>query len=341
MSRYYRSLLMACLVLASIVVTLGAYVRLSDAGLGCPDWPGCYGKWIGVPDEAHEVVAAESAFPNAPVEVPKAWKEMIHRYAASLLGLGILGLAAAAWSRNRTEAVWTRLLVVLVLIQGALGMWTVTLLLKPVIVTLHLIGGLTVLSILLGLTWRAWVPPSTRTMPAGLAAPAWLMVAIVAFQISLGGWTSSNYAAMACPDYPQCQQAWVPEMDWSHAFVFQRELGQTASGEGLPIAALVAIHWTHRWFAMVVVACALWLAWRLIRAHAALKPYALALVGAVGLQWGIGVLNVYLQWPLGLAVLHNTGAALLLAVALVIALRLSGAGASATQTLEAVAPSKG
>ena len=121
MSRYYRSLLMACLVLASIVVTLGAYVRLSDAGLGCPDWPGCYGKWIGVPDEAHEVVAAESAFPNAPVEVPKAWKEMIHRYAASLLGLGILGLAAAAWSRNRTEAVWTRLLVVLVLIQGALA----------------------------------------------------------------------------------------------------------------------------------------------------------------------------------------------------------------------------
>ena len=319
----YKALLIVSLVLAAIVVTLGAYVRLEDAGLGCPDWPGCYGHWVGIPDAAHEVSAAESAFPHAPVEAGKAWKEMIHRYAASVLGLCIIGLTFLGWKRSSSDAFWTRFLLVLVIVQGALGMWTVTLLLKPVIVTLHLLGGLSVLAILLGLAWRERMPAaSTLNFPRLRWAVA-LVLGLVMVQIALGGWTSTNYAAMACPDYPTCKQSWIPSMDWEHAFVLTRELGQTATGEGLPLDALVAIHWTHRWFAMVVVVAVLLVGWRLMMAHQRLVGYGLAMIGAVLLQWAIGVANVWLEWPLLLAVLHNTGAALLLTVVLATVVRLS------------------
>ena len=320
-SFYQKLLLIACLT-AACVVTLGAYVRLSDAGLGCPDWPGCYGKLVGVPVHAHEVDAAQQAFPDTPVEAPKAWKEMIHRYLAGGLGLMILGLLIAAW-RERRALGWPIALVLLVAFQAALGMWTVTLLLKPVIVTLHLIGGLCTLAILVGLWWHLRLqqrPNQLSARPQSLQLWAWLVFVLVVCQIILGGWTSTNYAAMACPDYPMCQAQWVPSMDWEHAFTINRELGQTAAGEGLPMTSLVAIHWLHRWFAIVVVLCVAALGWRLLRQG--WRAYGMALMHVVLLQWLIGVSNVWLQWPLTLAVLHNTGAVLVLLVTLVTALSL-------------------
>jgi cytochrome c oxidase assembly protein subunit 15 len=318
----YQRLLWIALLTAACVVTLGAYVRLSDAGLGCPDWPGCYGKLVGVPEHDHEIDAAQEAYPHAPVEAPKAWKEMIHRYLAGGLGLMILGVAVAAW-RERRPLFWPFALVLLVAFQAALGMWTVTLLLKPVIVTLHLLGGLTTLGILFGLWWLQ--RPQSSHVPnlpsaAQFTRAAWLVLALVIVQISLGGWTSTNYAAMACPDYPMCQGQWLPDMDWQHAFTINRELGQTASGDGLPLASLVAIHWLHRWLAIVVVAALVWLGWRLMRAG--WRANGMALMHVVALQWLIGVSNVWLQWPLSLAVLHNTGAALVLLTVLATLMRV-------------------
>lgn len=322
MKSVYRTWLLIALITAACVVTLGAYVRLSDAGLGCPDWPGCYGKLVGVPKHPHEVEAAQQAFPTAPVEVPKAWKEMIHRYLAGALGLMILAVAWAA-RRERRPVAWPYALVLLVIFQAALGMWTVTLLLKPVIVTLHLLGGLTTFGILLGLWWQERLrqrPPALSAAPIRLLPWAWALLALVAMQITLGGWTSTNYAAMACPDYPMCQGVWVPEMDWEHAFTINRELGQTAAGDGLPLHSLVAIHWLHRWIAIVVVAALVFMGWRLRRLG--WQAYGMAMMHTVLLQWLIGVSNVWLQWPLGLAVLHNTGALLVLSAVLVTALSL-------------------
>jgi len=231
----YTRLLWIALLTAACVVTLGAYVRLSDAGLGCPDWPGCYIKQVGVPEHEHEIDAAQEAFPHAPVEAPKAWKEMIHRYLAGGLGLLILALPFAAW-REQRALTWPSILVVLVGFQAALGMWTVTLLLKPVIVTLHLLGGLATLSILFALWWSQRLDARSSGTPLTISPIysriAGLVFLLVLLQISLGGWTSTNYAAMACPDYPLCQGAWVPDMDWSHAFTFNRELGQPPPGKG-------------------------------------------------------------------------------------------------------------
>ena len=312
MKSVYLRLLWIAVLTAACVVTLGAYVRLSDAGLGCPDWPGCYGKLVGVPEHPHEISAAEQAFPTTPVEAPKAWKEMIHRYLAGGLGLMILGLAITAW-RERRPLAWPIALVILVAFQAALGMWTVTMLLKPVIVTLHLLGGLATLGILFGLWWSQRSALTVHGLPLlsnTLQKAAALVFALVLFQIFLGGWTSTNYAAMACADYPLCQGQWMPEMDWQHAFTMNRELGQTAAGEGLPLASLVAIHWLHRWFAIVVVLCVGLLGWKLYRQG--WRRHGMSLMHVVALQWLIGVSNVWLQWPLSLAVLHNTGAVLVL-----------------------------
>jgi len=318
----YRTCLLVALITAACVVTLGAYVRLSDAGLGCPDWPGCYGKLVGVPEHAHEIDAAQQAFPTAPVEAPKAWKEMIHRYIAGALGLMILALAVAA-RREKRRVGWPYALVLLVVFQAALGMWTVTMLLKPAIVTLHLLGGLSTFAILLGLWWQERLqrkPLQVSAQAIRLQPWVWLVFGLVIVQITLGGWTSTNYAAMACPDYPMCQGQWMPTMDWEHAFTVNRELGQTASGEGLPLPSLVAIHWLHRWLAIVVVAALLVLGWRLRKLG--WRAYGMALMHTVLLQWLIGVSNVWLQWPLSLAVLHNTGALLVLSATLVTALSL-------------------
>lgn len=296
------------------MISLGAYVRLSDAGLGCPDWPGCYGKLLGVPDNHAEVNQAQEAFPHAPVEAAKAWKEMIHRYLAGILGLVIAALAALAiWPRRQATVAPQIFLVGLVLVQAALGMLTVTWLLKPVIVTMHLLGGMLILATLVGIkasTTMAHIDATTSAMKK----TAWFVTALILVQIALGGWTSANYAAMACADYPLCQGQWMPaDMEWSHAFVFNRELGQTSDGQMLSLQTLTAIHWTHRCFALVVLAACVAFALRL-KQHDDTRTMGNLLLGAVIAQVFIGISNVWLQWPLGLAVLHNTGAAFLLAV---------------------------
>lgn len=322
----YRRLIAAAVALAFAVIALGAYVRLSDAGLGCPDWPGCYGHLLGVPDEMHEQATANRAFPERPVETGKAWKEMVHRYFAGTLGLLILGVCLLAWrgeQRRRQAPVLPTLLLGIVALQAALGMWTVTLLLKPVIVTLHLLGGMTTLALLVALALRE-AAPAHAAIGGGLPRLAGLALLAVFVQIALGGWVSSNYAALACTDFPTCQGDWHPPMDFSHGFAVFRELGQTAHGELLPFAALTAIHWTHRLGALAVTLLVGALALALWRTggHPSWRHWSLLLAGALSLQVGLGIANVLLSLPLPLALAHNLGAALLLTVTLAINLRL-------------------
>ncbi len=313
----YRRLLIVAALLALGVVSLGAYVRLSNAGLGCPDWPGCYGHLIGVPEAAHEQAAALRAFPDAPVETGKAWKEMVHRYFAGGLGLSIAAIAALGWRhrrRLRGSAGVAAVLLVVVGVQAALGMWTVTLLLKPVIVSLHLLGGMTTLALLVWLVLAEREFRPLNATPALRLHAALALVAVIV-QIALGGWVSSNYAALACTDFPTCLGSWLPQMDFTHAFQMRRELGQSADGAPLSSFALTAIQWTHRVGALVVSLVAGALAIRLWR-HAELRTWGL-LVGAVLLlQVGLGIANVMLYLPLPVAVEHNTGAAILLALTL-------------------------
>ena len=253
--RLYRPLLITATLLAFCVVGLGASVRLADAGLGCPDWPGCYGHLVGVPDSAAEQAAAATAYPDRPVDAGKAWKEMLHRYAAGTLGLLILGLAISAWRRaGDGPRPWRETgLVGLVLFQALLGMWTVTALLKPLVVTAHLLGGMATWALLATLLLRK-VGGTTNLSRSGMLAFVLLIL-----QIALGGWVSSNYAALACADFPTCQGNWWPAVamdDVAHAFQWHRELGQTADGALLPLAALTAIHWTHRLGALAVLLAA-------------------------------------------------------------------------------------
>lgn len=332
--RWYRSLLVLATVLAFGVISLGAYVRLSDAGLGCPDWPGCYGHWVGVPDAAHEVAAASAAFPDQPLEPHKAWKEMVHRYFAGVLGLLIVSIAVLAWRRRAAlrESPWLpTALVAIVAVQALLGMWTVTRLLKPVIVSAHLLGGMTTLAVLVWLLLRQRSPRARPEPPAlGLIVSAALALVAVIIQIALGGWVSSNYAALACSDFPTCAGAWLPEMDLTRAFELHRELGYSADGALLPNAALTAIHWLHRVGALFVavlvggLSIALWRRpdWR---------SWGIWLAGALVLQIGLGIANVVLLLPLPLAVAHNTGAALLLCVTLALNFRLAQGARPAMQ----------
>lgn len=331
--------------LAFVVITLGAYVRLSDAGLGCPDWPGCYGH-LTVPETAADHARAMQAFPDRPVEAHKAWKEMVHRYAAGTLGLLVLAIAVRSWRREarRRASPWgPSLLLAVVTFQALLGMWTVTLLLKPVIVTAHLLGGMTTLGLLVALwcrrvtgvplpkrapgagpmdAWSATSAPSGWGGPRGLAA---LALAAVAVQIALGGWVSSNYAVLACTEFPTCRAgAWVPETDFRQAFHLVRELGQTADGQALPVAALTAIHLSHRAGALLVALLVAVLAVRLRRQTETRAEGAL-LGGALLVQLGLGVINVWGGLPLPVAVAHNAGAACLVAMLVVVNTRLTAA----------------
>ncbi|MCL5060310.1 MAG: COX15/CtaA family protein [Candidatus Thermoplasmatota archaeon] len=323
---FYRNLVLAALILTLGVVSLGAYVRLSDAGLGCPDWPGCYGKLT--PHHAADAINAELAErPDGPVSHAKAWKEMAHRYAAGTLGLLVLGIAVLGW-RGRREAVGgpalPLLLLGLIVFQALLGMWTVTELLKPLVVTAHLLGGMATLSLLLWLWLRERGHASHAYFARAdhLRGSAALGLLLVATQIALGGWVSTNYAALACTDFPLCQGVWVPEMDFGHAFTLHRELGETAAGDLLPMAALTAIHWTHRVMALVVTLYLGWLALRLLRTPG-YAGMGLAVGGLLTLQVALGIGNVLLSLPLALAVAHNAGAALLLASLVLLNYRLS------------------
>lgn len=312
---FYRNLILAALLLTLGVVSLGAYVRLSDAGLGCPDWPGCYGSVT--PHHAAESINAELAVrPDGPVSHAKAWKEMVHRYFAATLGLLILAIAVLSWRKRRD----TRggmglplLLLGLIIFQAMLGMWTVTKLLKPLIVTGHLLGGMATFALLLWL-WLRECSQHTHAYYARvdhLRGAALLGLMLVVIQIALGGWVSTNYAALACTDFPMCQAAWVPVMDFEHAYTLHRELGETASGELLSMTSLTAIHWVHRVMALIVTLYLGWLALRLFRTPG-YAGMGLMICVLLALQVSLGIGNVLLSLPLALAVAHNAGAALLL-----------------------------
>lgn len=310
----FRTVARIALLLCFIVVVLGAWVRLTDAGLGCPDWPGCYGKMI-VP-QAEFIDQANPAFAARPLETGKAWREMIHRYAAGVLGLLILALAVVAWRRRQDpeQPVKTPIFLVgLVLFQSTLGMWTVTLLLKPTIVTLHLLGGMATLGMLawLALPSRAAEPDGGRTFRR-LGS---LALAVVIAQITLGGWVSTNYAALSCPDFPQCQGQWWPEMDFATGFTLWHGLGVDYEGGILHNSARVAIHVTHRVGAVVaLLAIGLAALWARRRAPSAAGRLAGSMVGVALLaQVLLGIVMVKTSLPLAIAVAHNGLAAVLLA----------------------------
>lgn len=310
----FKTLATIAAALALGIVLLGAYVRLNDAGLGCPDWPGCYGH-VGVPEAAADIAKAESHFPGKPVEPHKAWLEMIHRYFATGLGLLIVILSVLAW-RQRTPGTIPWLptaLVGVVIFQGMLGMWTVTLLLKPVIVSLHLIGGLTTFALLSVMALRQTRISEGPAVKPGLKTFALVGLIALACQIALGAWTSTNYAALACADFPLCQGQLFPQTDFSQGFHLFRELGFTADGQLLSQRALTAIHWTHRIGAISVATILLVLSSALLRAPG-LTQYGVALLLALGVQLAIGISIVLWQLPLPLAVMHNGGAAILLFV---------------------------
>jgi cytochrome c oxidase assembly protein subunit 15 len=377
----YRTLVVATACLTFIVVVVGAYVRLMDAGLGCPDWPGCYGEVtpLHAMDKISSAIEAQGG-EHGPVSLRKAWKEMVHRYLAGTLGFMILAITVTAWRRRRvlgSPALPTALLA-LVIFQAALGMWTVTLLLKPVIVTLHLLGGMATLALATWLalrqrprhlatlgslstsrepgdasegnprfpseTWPRHLAKlgslSTRRDPVNasegnprfpsetsfpltrLRVAAAIGLAIVVVQIALGGWVSSNYAALACVDLPTCHGEWMPSMDFRHGFQLVRDLGRTADGGHLAYEALTAIHWTHRVGALVTFVYVGALAIALMRLPR-MARHGAALAAVLAVQVGLGIANVAAGLPLAVAVAHNAVAAILLVSLVVINFDLS------------------
>lgn len=316
-----RLTLLACL-LAFFVVGLGAFTRLVDAGLGCPDWPGCYGHLLW-PDEHHEITSADALYPDNPVDTDKTWPEMVHRYFAGTLGLLILWLAVIAVKDKQQPRIrklpWV--LVVLVIIQALFGMWTVTLKLWPQVVTAHLLGGFATLSLLWlmvlrlrsrSLKQQKEVKPVTKKLRflalAGLIA--------VTAQIALGGWTSSNYAALACIDFPTCHSEWLPQADFAQGFQITQTIGPNYLGGLMDNEARTAIHITHRFGALLVSMLLLLLAFRLWRSEdTALKVSSVIMLLVLSLQISLGVTNILAALPLVVAVAHNgVGALLLLAL---------------------------
>jgi len=300
-------------LLALVVVVLGAYTRLSDAGLGCPDWPGCYGH-IGVPDNQAEVSAANQAFPDRPVEAAKAWKEMIHRYAAGILGLAVLALFLQAWFGKLGDRGLSSGLLVLVSFQAALGMWTVTLLVKPLIVSAHLLGGLATLSLLWLLTLRRSRRVTRITVSPGQKKVAMFMLLVVIAQILLGGWTSTNYAALACVGLPQCNGQWLPTMDFANGFKLWHGLGIDYEGGILDSPARVAIHFSHRLGALItlVVVGSGVIGFLMTATSSGIRGCALWVGAFLLVQLSLGLANVWFFLPLPVAIAHNGVAALLL-----------------------------
>jgi len=328
----YRKLIFVTLFLTFDLIMFGAFTRLTDSGLGCPDWPGCYGA--ANPFIAHaEIHAAQIAMPEGPVTHFKAWVEMIHRYLAASVGILILAQMVIAWMKRKQfegAPLYATALLFFVCLQGAFGMWTVTLKLQPIIVTTHLLLAMGLLAMLAWLAARIQAGGATRdAAPAiyvahaalklkWLARLAWILLAI---QIALGGWVSTNYAVLACTDYPMCQGTWIPVMDFEQGFSLWRELGKTSDGAYLSFAALTAIHWVHRNFAWFVIVSSGYLALR-ARHIAGLSQLGNAILVVLIMQFCTGLANILLSWPLGIAVLHNGGAAMLLALLTVLNYRV-------------------
>jgi cytochrome c oxidase assembly protein subunit 15 len=351
------------------LIMFGAFVRVSDAGLGCPDWPGCYGK-LTPAGAMDDILAEATARPQGPVTVFKAWVEMLHRYVASALGLLIIWIAWLAWrqrpsrrasplakggqpdaaggawggaSFSASTGAWggatigafnsasgtvsfPLALVTLfwVILQGLFGMWTVTLRLQPAIVTAHLLGGMVLFALLLMQLNRTIQHPPLAAEAGSYRTWARLALALLFAQIALGGWVSSNYATLACQDFPKCQGYWWPEMDVAAGFQIWRPLGMTADGAGLPFPALTAIHYAHRLMAYVVLAVLGVLAWR-VRRVGGLERIGLWLLLVLAMQVITGLTNIFLDWPAAAAVLHTGGATALVGGVLMLNFR-SGAG---------------
>jgi heme a synthase len=355
------------------LILFGAFTRLTDSGLGCPDWPGCYGNTSPV-GASQSIAAAQNAMPSGPVTQAKAWIEMLHRYLATGVGALIALMTLAAWRASRlgveagersaqvkeepagegrragdteqsaltpqlqsaelitASAVrpmspwWATVSLVWVCLQGAFGAWTVTWKLFPAIVTLHLAGALVLLALLCVQVVRGnpqWVP---RELPTGLRRALMGVAGLLAVQILLGGWVSTNYAVLACTDFPQCQNRWWPDMNFAQGFELWRHLGMTGAGEHISFEALTAIHYAHRLMAYVVLVALGWLAWQLNR-WSPWRQSSRVLAGLVGLQFATGLSNVVLGWPMLAALLHTGGAA-----ALVLVLTWIWAQAPATST---------
>jgi len=341
---HLRQLVWVTTLLTFDLLLVGVFTRLTDSGLGCPDWPGCYGAADPFAAQA-PIRAAEAALPTGPVTMTKAWIEMVHRYLAGAILVLVRVIAVQAWRTRRVRAhsPWLPTMILLAIcLQAAFGAWTVTYKLQPAFVTAHLLGGLTTFALLLWLALRMTSPhlPDTSRAHDGsaerlagstdrhvyrlrvLAISA--LLALTA-QIALGAWVSANYAVLACPDFPLCQGEFLPTMDFARGFTIWRALGKTDAGAMIALPALVAIHWTHRMMAIAVFTIIAWLAARLhAQAQFALLARALAL--ALLVQIATGLSNVVLQWPLALAVMHSGGAAVLLGLLVTIVFRLSPVG---------------
>lgn len=342
MARRLQVLTLVTLFLTFDLVLFGAFTRLTDSGLGCPDWPGCYGH--ASPLGAQQPIsAAQAAMPTGPVTHSKAWIEMIHRYLATGVGVLILTLAAVTWlSRRKGQASagilspwWPMVTLVWVCIQGAFGALTVTMKLFPLIVTLHLLGGMILLALLCAQAVR-YAQAQGESPPIPLPAGSWFLLAgtfaLLWLQIGLGGWVSTNYAVLACTDFPACQGSFWPAMDLREGFTFWRALGAGRDGDNISFQALTAIHYVHRLAAYVVFAALLWLASRL-RHVPALRSHAFWIGGLALWQFATGLSNVVLGWPLVAAVSHTGGAAALVVV-------LTGALFSTYRTGEVASASK-
>ncbi|WP_345796679.1 COX15/CtaA family protein [Castellaniella sp. MT123] len=325
--RTYRRLVFLAWFLTLDLIMFGAFVRLTDSGLGCPDWPGCYGHFS--PLGAHESIRhALESMPYGPVSAFQAWVEMIHRYAGAALGLLIIGFTVLAWRLRRALAYGPALatgILALVCLQGAFGAWTVTHRLMPLVVTTHLVLGMSLLALM---TWLAAREKPHDPVPAAVArGRPWMILAlaVLLLQLALGGWVSTNYAALACMDFPTCHGAWLPAMDFQEGFALLRGLGKLSSGDLISQDALTAIHWAHRNFAFVVLILLGGLAWRWRRTPGLRGPARL-LLALLALQLLTGLTTIFFQWPLLIAVMHNGGAAGLVLVSVTLLWRLSRAG---------------
>ncbi|PKO61791.1 MAG: heme A synthase [Betaproteobacteria bacterium HGW-Betaproteobacteria-18] len=317
-----QALRLFTLFLTFDLILFGAFTRLTDSGLGCPDWPGCYGNTSPL-GAHHAITAAQEAMPTGPVTQAKAWIEMIHRYLATGVGALIVVMTVASWLNWRASVRsgmaqrpgelspwWATFTLVWVGLQGAFGAWTVTMKLFPAIVTLHLAGALVLLALLGVQVVRG--SPSAVPLAMSLAMRRWvaLVFGLLALQILLGGWVSTNYAVLACNDFPQCQNRWWPEMNFEQGFELWRHLGVTGAGEPISFAALTAIHYVHRLMAYGVLTVLALLAWQLNR-RAPWRAHSRVLAVLVGLQLATGLSNVVLDWPLLAALLHTGGGATL------------------------------
>jgi cytochrome c oxidase assembly protein subunit 15 len=321
-ARRLQALTLVTLFLTFDLVLFGAFTRLTDSGLGCPDWPGCYGSATPVGAQA-SIAAAQSAMPTGPVTHGKAWVEMVHRYLATSVGVLILVLALVSWWWRRSKAGalaispwWATFTLLWVCLQGAFGALTVTMKLFPAIVTLHLLGGLVLLALLCAQVVRHGRVLQDRPPVAlgrNLRGLLWLGFILLVVQIALGGWVSTNYAVLACTEFPKCQNSWWPAMNFEQGFELWRELGRTAAGANIGFEALTAIHYVHRLMALVVLVLLGMLAWRLNRIPGLRQP-SRWIAALTGLQLATGLSNVVLDWPLLAAILHTGGAAALVVV---------------------------